>query len=99
MDLAAAGLKEQAFPTHGKPLSVVSYASFRDALEILWRTCESPTGLALIPLALGGDPGKEIQSPMAIVILGGLFTSTVLNMIVVPSLFYKFGGTKMAVKE
>ncbi len=58
------------------------------------------TGLALIPLALGGgDPGKEIQSPMAIVILGGLFTSTVLNMIVVPSLFYKFGETKMAVKE
>ena len=58
------------------------------------------TGLAFIPLALGGgDPGKEIQSPMAIVILGGLFTSTVLNMIVVPSLFYKFGGTKIAVKE
>ena len=48
MDLAAAGLTEQAFPTHGKPLSVVSYASFRDALEILWQTCESPTGLALI---------------------------------------------------
>lgn len=54
------------------------------------------TGLALIPLALGGgEPGKEIQSPMAIVILGGLFTSTVLNMIVVPSLFFKFGETKV----
>jgi CzcA family heavy metal efflux pump len=50
------------------------------------------TGLALIPLALGsGEPGKEIQTPMAIVILGGLFTSTALNMIVVPSLFFKFG--------
>ncbi len=50
------------------------------------------TGLALIPLALGGgEPGKEIQTPMAIVILGGLLTSTALNMIVVPSLFYKFG--------
>lgn len=49
------------------------------------------TGLALIPLAFGGgEPGKEIQTPMAIVILGGLLTSTVLNMIVVPSLFYKF---------
>ena len=49
-------------------------------------------GLALIPLALGGgEPGKEIQSPMAIVILGGLFTSTFLNMIVVPNLFYEFG--------
>ncbi len=53
------------------------------------------TGLALIPLALGGgEPGKEIQSPMAIVILGGLLTSTALNMIVVPSLFFKFGRTK-----
>ncbi len=49
-------------------------------------------GLALVPLALGsGEPGKEIEAPMAIVILGGLFTSTTLNMIVVPSLFYKFG--------
>lgn len=47
--------------------------------------------LALIPLALGADqPGKEIEAPMAIVILGGLFSSTILNMIVVPSLFLKF---------
>jgi copper/silver efflux system protein len=49
-------------------------------------------GLALIPLALGSsEPGKEIEAPMAIVILGGLITSTALNMIVVPGLFYKFG--------
>lgn len=53
------------------------------------------TGLALIPLALGsGQPGKEIESPMAIVILGGLFTSTALNMIILPSLFHKFGKGK-----
>jgi Cu/Ag efflux pump CusA len=49
-------------------------------------------GLALVPLALGGgQPGKEIETPMAIVILGGLATSTALNMIVVPALYLRFG--------
>ncbi|ADR21704.1 multidrug transporter AcrB [Marivirga tractuosa] len=43
------------------------------------------TGLALIPLALkGGQPGNEIQSPMAVVILGGLLSATILNLIVIP---------------
>ncbi len=52
-------------------------------------------GLALVPLALGnGEPGKEIEAPMAIVILGGLITSTALNMIVLPSLYFKFGQEK-----
>ncbi len=46
------------------------------------------SGLALIPLAIGGDlPGNEIQSPMAIVILGGLVTSTLLNLFVVPAVY------------
>lgn len=45
--------------------------------------------LALIPLALNGDaPGNEIQSPMAKVILGGLLTSTLLNIYVVPIVYY-----------
>ncbi|MEW6507158.1 MAG: efflux RND transporter permease subunit [Bacteroidota bacterium] len=49
-------------------------------------------GLALVPLVLGsGEPGKEIQAPMAIVILGGLITSTALNMIVLPALYHKLG--------
>jgi Cu/Ag efflux pump CusA len=45
--------------------------------------------LALIPLALTGDkPGNEIQSPMAVVILGGLFSSTFLNMFIVPAVYF-----------
>ena len=47
------------------------------------------SALALIPLAMGGDkPGNEIQSPMAIVILGGLVTSTLLNLIVIPAVYF-----------
>ncbi len=50
------------------------------------------TALALLPLALGGGkPGNEIQTPMAIVILGGLSTSMLLNMILVPALYLRFG--------
>lgn len=48
------------------------------------------SGLALVPLAIQGDlPGNEIQSPMAIVIIGGLFTSTLLNMYIIP-IVYRF---------
>jgi CzcA family heavy metal efflux pump len=52
-------------------------------------------GLALVPLALsGGQPGSEIQAPMAVVILCGLISSTVLNMVVVPSLYLRFGAVR-----
>jgi Cu/Ag efflux pump CusA len=57
------------------------------------------TGLGLLPLAIGsGDPGREIEGPMAIVILGGLVTSTLLNLLVLPTLalhYGKFQGTKL----
>ena len=54
-------------------------------------------GLALIPLAVaGGRSGSEIQTPMAIVILCGLMTSTLLNMVVVPTMYLRYG--KPAVK-
>jgi Cu/Ag efflux pump CusA len=55
------------------------------------------TGLALVPLVIAGDvPGHEIEYPMAIVILGGLVTSTLLNLFVVPSLYLRFGKSKPA---
>jgi Cu/Ag efflux pump CusA len=50
------------------------------------------TGLGLLPIALGsGEPGREIEGPMAIVILGGLVTSTVLNVLVLPTLALRYG--------
>ncbi len=55
-------------------------------------------GLALIPVALGsGKPGSEIQAPMAVVILSGLFTSTLLNMIVIPSVLGRIGRQRTMV--
>ncbi|MEO7475657.1 MAG: efflux RND transporter permease subunit, partial [Gemmatimonadales bacterium] len=57
------------------------------------------TALGLLPLALGsGDPGREIEGPMAIVILGGLLTSTILSLFVLPTLALRFGrfGTQAA---
>jgi Cu(I)/Ag(I) efflux system membrane protein CusA/SilA len=54
-------------------------------------------GLALIPLALGGgEPGNELQTPMAIVILGGLLSATALNMAVVPALYWLYGDRVVA---
>lgn len=50
------------------------------------------TALGLLPLALGaGAPGREIEGPMAIVILGGLFTSTALNLLILPGLALRYG--------
>ncbi len=52
-------------------------------------------GLALIPLAIAGDlPGNEIQSPMAKVILGGLLSSTLLNLLIVPIVYYMVNKKK-----
>jgi len=60
----------------------------RDRLSPILMTALT-AGLALIPLAMGGDlPGNEIQSPMAKVILGGLLTSTLLNIFIVPVVYY-----------
>jgi hypothetical protein len=53
------------------------------------------TGLALVPLAWAGNkPGHEIEHPMAVVILGGLVTSTLLNLGLMPALYLAFGRTR-----
>jgi copper/silver efflux system protein len=57
-------------------------------------------GLALIPLALGGgEPGNELQTPMAIVILGGLLSATALNMLVLPALYWLYGERAVAAES
>jgi len=55
------------------------------------------TGLALLPLVIAGNlPGHEIEYPLAVVILGGLVTSTVLNLFLVPALYAKLGASAKA---
>jgi CzcA family heavy metal efflux pump len=55
------------------------------------------TALGLLPLAIGsGEPGREIEGPMAVVILGGLVTSTALNLLVLPTLALKYGRFEAA---
>jgi CzcA family heavy metal efflux pump len=85
--------------SHYTHLMTEEGAGFRDAIIQGSMERLSPilmtalvTGIGLLPLAFGaGEPGKEIQHPMAVVILGGIVTSTFLNMIVIPALYLKYG--------
>jgi CzcA family heavy metal efflux pump len=53
------------------------------------------TGLALLPIVIGGNkPGHEIEHPLAVVILGGLVTSTALNLFLMPALYLRFGRSR-----
>ena len=74
----------------GKPLGESIYQGSMERLSPILMTALT-AGLALIPLALAGDQsGNEIQAPLAIVVLGGLLTSTFLNMVVIPALCIRF---------
>ena len=72
----------------GEPLQKAIIHGSLDRLNPILMTALT-AALALIPLAFTGDkPGNEIQSPMAVVILGGLFSSTMLNVFIVPAVYY-----------
>jgi Cu(I)/Ag(I) efflux system membrane protein CusA/SilA len=74
----------------GKPIYEAVRQGSMERLNPILMTALT-AAFALIPLANGlGQPGKEIEAPMAIVILGGLITSTFLNMLVIPALYLKF---------
>ena len=45
----------------------------------------------MVPLAFGSGPGKELLQPLAVVVLGGMFTSTALTLLVIPALYAQFG--------
>ena len=73
---------------------VLAEAVYRGSIERLAPVLMTAltAGLALVPLVLaGGEAGNEIQAPMGIVLVGGLISSTVLTMFVVPVLFERYG--------
>jgi CzcA family heavy metal efflux pump len=80
--------EEAALQSNPQNLYEIIIQGSKDRLSPILMTALT-AGLALIPLAIAGDmPGNEIQSPMAKVILGGLLTSTLLNIFIVPIVYF-----------
>lgn len=74
----------------GMPLpKVIVEGSMERLLAILMTALTSALGM--IPLVVSGGAGKELLQPLAIVVLGGLFTSTALTLLVLPALYARFG--------
>jgi len=83
----------------GRPLRDAVVEGSLDRLVPILMTALT-AGLALIPIVLAaGEPGNEIQAPMAAVILGGLTSSTLLNLLVIPPLFARFAILRAAPAE
>lgn len=74
----------------GMPLKDVLVEGSQERLIAILMTALS-AALGMVPLAIGGGAGKEMLQPLAIVVLGGLFTSTALTLIVLPALYAWFG--------
>ncbi|NER47204.1 MAG: efflux RND transporter permease subunit, partial [Symploca sp. SIO1A3] len=85
----------------GMPLKrVILEGSMERLVAILMTALTSALGM--VPLVIGTGAGKEILQPLAIVVLGGLFTSTALTLLVLPALYAQFGRLlvpKLAVRK
>jgi len=74
----------------GKPFQAVLREGSLDRLSPVLMTALT-AALGVVPIAVLGGAGRELEQPMAIVILGGMFTSTALTLVVIPVLFQFFG--------
>ncbi|MGM3308491.1 efflux RND transporter permease subunit [Anabaena sp. WFMT] len=74
----------------GMPLHQVIFEGSTERLVAILMTALT-SALGMIPLVIGTDAGKEILQPLAVVVLGGLFTSTALTLLVLPALYSQFG--------
>ena len=74
----------------GMPLHKVLVEGSLERLTAILMTALS-SALGMVPLVIGGGAGKEILQPLAVVVLGGLFTSTALTLLVIPALYAQFG--------
>lgn len=72
------------------PLGQVLFKGSMERLNAILMTAFT-SALGLLPLVIAGGAGKEILQPLSIVVLGGLFTSTALTLLVLPALYARFG--------
>jgi Cu/Ag efflux pump CusA len=74
----------------GMPLKDILVKGSMERLNAILMTAFT-SALGLAPLVVAGGAGKEILQPLSIVVLGGLFTSTALTLLILPALYAKFG--------
>ncbi|MBD6614833.1 efflux RND transporter permease subunit [Komarekiella sp. 'clone 1'] len=82
----------------GMPLRQVLFEGSTERLVAILMTALT-SALGMIPLVIGTGAGKEILQPLAVVVLGGLFTSTALTLLVLPALYAQFGKFLMPTKQ